>query len=180
MLSSEPASRAEDMAHANCGTVGRGARAPAHAKKGLAADLINKFNQLSAVGRAASLGRGAAGRSQQAAGRGPQGPVPLDDVRPVSRHSATPQAEAEAGRCPLLGARNNAAENPDRNADADAQRPSHRRAGGGGVGGGGGPARTSVFLTDSELDHALSEIREFGRNMNLSLCDDADHHHHER
>ncbi|KAJ2744243.1 hypothetical protein GGI20_003142 [Coemansia sp. BCRC 34301] len=35
-----------------------------------------------------------------------------------------------------------------------------------------GSKGTSPFLSDSELDRALFEIREFSRNMNISLLDD--------
>ncbi|KAJ2707279.1 hypothetical protein H4R19_004923 [Coemansia spiralis] len=73
MLSSGITSRVERLQHHGTGaaemtacadyaSLSRGAPAVSRAKTGLAADLIHKFNQLSAASRAATQGRAAAAR----------------------------------------------------------------------------------------------------------------------
>ncbi|KAJ2160866.1 hypothetical protein GGF46_001923 [Coemansia sp. RSA 552] len=110
--------------------------------KGRAADLINKFNQLSASGssnspgwRSATVGRPSPAVMREGVQQLFATPSPTE-----STPTASPTKEHGTG---------------------------HRRA----VGSAEPQPRRSLFLTDTELDRALSEIREFGRNMNITLED---------
>ncbi|KAJ2658383.1 hypothetical protein IWW48_004058 [Coemansia sp. RSA 1200] len=121
------------------------------ARKGLAADLINKFNQMSAspapavVVRAPSNGS-LAFRSQ---------PLPL----PLKRTGASTRASANS--CGRLLDATNASDTTNYSSES-LPLPLPLPL----------PQRPSPFLTDDELHHALSEILQFSRDMNISLFDD--------
>ncbi|KAJ1853599.1 hypothetical protein GGH12_004715 [Coemansia sp. RSA 1822] len=124
-------------------------------RRGRAADLIHKFNQLATPKdgvKAATIGRATVGSRR-------------DGLRQL--FSSTSPGDTP----PLLAA---AAED-NTSTPRDYAQPLARRLETPGVSQDDsvlGQTRQSVFLSDSELDHALSEIREFSRNMNISLGED--------
>ncbi|KAJ2498376.1 hypothetical protein GGH96_004361 [Coemansia sp. RSA 1972] len=126
-------------------------------RRGRAADLIHKFNQLATPkdgAKAATIGRATVssrrdGLRQLFSSISPGDTPPLlaaveDKTTSTPRESAQPLARRLETRTPGVTQDDSVL----------------------------GQTRQSVFLSDSELDHALSEIREFSRNMNISLGED--------
>ncbi|KAJ2344767.1 hypothetical protein GGF43_005376, partial [Coemansia sp. RSA 2618] len=124
-------------------------------RRGRAADLIHKFNQLATPKdgvKAATIGRATVGSRR-------------DGLRQLF----SPTLPLPGDTAPLPAEKGGIAR--------DYAQPLHRRLEKRAVGVSQddsvlGQPRQSVFLSDSELDRALSEIREFSRNMNISLGED--------
>ncbi|KAJ1728222.1 hypothetical protein LPJ61_004149 [Coemansia biformis] len=163
MLSSGIASRLERLQHqgtggtdgvvcADYGAPGHSASTLARAKKGLTADLIHKFNQMSAASRAATQGR-AAMATEPSRQRTPRAGAP--------RPGDTQRKEGPSG----TGSDNAARAGIGESRAVDTQPL--------GLHLGAAAGRPSLFLSDSELDRALLEIREFSRTMDIALLDDA-------
>ncbi|KAI9500732.1 hypothetical protein GGI25_003928 [Coemansia spiralis] len=186
--------------YASMGYRRQGLQAKIPARKGLAADLINKFNQMSSPAipssGAATVERGAApaeratSAAATATASGDIQAICVLPPRPASS-SSTPvssqkypqpqppqQAASEdpnstATRC------SNSAVGPAADAQpAEAQLPRVCALDGRSVEDVQAQDRaqsSSPFLTDTELDRALFEIQEFSRDMNISLFgDDSD------
>ncbi|KAJ2391206.1 hypothetical protein H4S02_001456 [Coemansia sp. RSA 2611] len=141
-----------------CGSLGHRRQATytqVPTRKGRAADLINKFNKLAAPKdnvKAATIGRATVNTRR-------------DGLHQLFSPAGTPAAAENQN-------------DPPRDPGTLAQ-PLHeqhseppRSTGMSQDDSVLSPPRQSVFLSDSELDRALSEIREFSRNMNISLGED--------
>ncbi|KAJ2060970.1 hypothetical protein GGI17_003394 [Coemansia sp. S146] len=170
-------------------SMGHGLQTAAHtivvpARNGLAADLIKKFNQMSVAGcdRPATIGRSVVSYRH-----------PLNTSTHQSPHmsAASDDDDDDESDHESDGGDSHAAapESADDAASLDYDDDSHSCASiasdsSTAVGGeshttfqeaeseASASKGTSPFLSDSELNRALLEIREFGRNMNISLLDD--------
>ncbi|KAJ1742000.1 hypothetical protein LPJ55_003237 [Coemansia sp. RSA 990] len=128
---------------------GLASRRPVPTRKGRAADLIQKFNQLAlpsndSANRAATVGRASAR---------------CHNLRQIFLPAAEMPAAGSATEASM--AHDSTHEQTQEKRSVETQDDQALRQ-----------SRQSVFLSDSELDRALSEIREFSKNMNISLGDD--------
>ncbi|KAJ2458120.1 hypothetical protein GGF42_002270 [Coemansia sp. RSA 2424] len=127
------------------------------ARSGLAADLIKKFNQMSAVGHdgLAAIGRSATSTTRHQPNKGARLPLRMSFA-----------IDGEYDDCGCQAVVPETADDDDSISCASVGSDSSTAVGGALSKG------TSPFLSDSELSRALLEIREFSRNMNISLLED--------
>ncbi|KAJ1736671.1 hypothetical protein LPJ72_001201 [Coemansia sp. Benny D160-2] len=121
------------------------------ARKGLAADLINKFNQMSASPAAAPAPAAVVRAPSNGSPAFRSQPLPL----PLSLKRTGASTRASANSCGRLLCAASASDTANSSSESLPL-----------------PQRPSPFLTDDELHHALSEILQFSRDMNISLFDD--------
>ncbi|KAJ2865553.1 hypothetical protein GGH94_002150 [Coemansia aciculifera] len=168
-------------------SMGHGLQTAAHtivvpARNGLAADLIKKFNQMSVAGcdRPATIGRSAVPHRHPlntSAHQSPHMSAASDDDGESDHesdggdsHGAAPESiddtasldyDDDSHSCASIASDSSTAVGGESHATfQEAESETSASKG------------TSPFLSDSELNRALLEIREFGRNMNISLLDD--------
>ncbi|KAJ2847613.1 hypothetical protein IWW36_003769 [Coemansia brasiliensis] len=141
-----------DSGEPDCGTLAH--RRPVPTRKGRAADLIQKFNQLATPSNNSASQTATVGRASAS--------TRCNNLRQLF---STPAAE--------MAASGSATDKASIARDSTHGQTQEKRS----VGASQDDlvlrqSRQSVFLSDSELDRALSEIREFSKNMNISLGDD--------